>query len=225
MKCLLCHQVIDFSDEKEMSSHMKDIHKAIFDVKLLIAIHFLTPVEKVIMINKTDKMIRERKSKMTKKMNIVQNVLRRSLRKRNRSRSPRPDSKSSSEEIKLEKSPKAIEKFPRDGTKSVLDKISIFEKGEKKKPHVEKGRYDLLSKNWTRMRHATVPDVGLKVDAHELGTDIKENVGNDTLRNFDEMLANTTVNLDNSTTSFYDILEDNKIVDENCFDITISDIK
>ena len=228
MKCLLCHQVIDYSDEKEdeMNNHMKTVHKAVFDVKLLIALHFLTPLEKVSMINKTDKMIREQKLKMTKKPNIIQNVLRRSIRKRNRSRSPRPELKSPLEKNKLEKSPKLTGKSPRAGssTKSVFDKISIFEKEDKRKPQVDKGRQDLVSKNWVRIKPSMVPDVCPKVGVRIVISDAKESDGNDTLRNFDEMIADTTVNLDHSTTSFYDILEDNKIVDENCFDITISGI-
>merc|ERR1712083_649837 len=165
-------------------------------------------------------------SKMIKKMNIVQNVLRRSLRKRNRSVSPRPDTKSPCEKVKLGKSPKATEKSHRDvsgGTKSVFDKISIFEKGGRKKSQVEKGRYDLLSQNWTHIKPSAVPVACYKVGSQEEVTEVKESVGNDTLRKFDDMLADTTVNLDHSTTSFYDILEDNKIL-ENCFDITISDI-
>ena len=51
---------------------------------------------------------------------------------------------------------------------------------------------------------------------HEVG----ENLADDTISAFDGMMADCSVNLDETMDPFPVILEDDKIVNEDCFDIT-----
>ena len=113
IKCLLCHKVVDLEEEKYLNNHMQDVHGAVFDLRLLLAVHFLTPAEKVVMINKTDRMMLEHKSKTKKKLNIVDILQARKL-----------------STIDLSPGPAKVKS-------SVIDKIGIFERGGKRRSIVE----------------------------------------------------------------------------------------
>ena len=195
IKCLLCHEVVGFEDDKYFYNHMQDVHGAVFDLKLLLAVHLITPAEKVLMINKTDRMIMEYKSKTKKKSNIIDILQARNQNKQtNIDLSPGPDMVKS----------------------SVVDKIGIFERGGKRRSIVEANH-----KGLAHFQQSLKPVKTLDTLKQ---TDVKENCANDTINAFDEMIGDCTLNLDQTTDPFDCVLADNKILDESCCDATISDL-
>ena len=60
--------------------------------------------------------------------------------------------------------------------------------------------------------------------SHTNKHEVEENLADDTISAFEGIMANCSLNLDEITDPFNVILEKNKIVSEDCFDITLSDI-
>ena len=169
---------------------MQDVHGAVFDLKLLLAVHFLTPAEKVVMINKSDRMMLEHKSKTKKKLNIVDILQARKL--------------------------STIGISPAKVKSSVIDKIGVFERGGKRRSFVEANHkgLDYFQQDFKPVK---------TTDALNQNA-LKENCPDDAINAFDQMLGDCTLNLDQTTDPFDGVLADNKILDQSCFDATISDL-
>jgi len=195
-------------DEKLFTNHMQDVHGALFEIKLLLAVHFMTPEEKISMINKTEKKISEKKSKIDKCPEGKQTKA-------------VPTQLLNDEELN---SSLATIKA------SVVDKIKIFEKRgflNSKQVAEDHGALDFFSKSLQPVKTKTIVNVMVKQSnmVEEIENVAEENYANDTICAFNEMLADYTLNLDLTMDTFDILLEENKIVSENCFDITISDIR
>ena len=112
-------------------------------------------------------------------------------------------------------------------TSSVVDKIKRFEKVDTKKVHVKDNGLQGLLMNWKTTKPVISGLNGSRsqqVKPREFECTGTESSADETLNNFDEMLADITINLDQTTGTFDVILEDNNIFEEDCFDVTISDI-
>ena len=111
---------------------------------------------------------------------------------------------------------------------SVVDKIKIFEKnGWTNSKHVAGNPQGLefFSKNLKPVK-TIVDALARQTNEHDIDNkhDMQDNFANDTINVFDKILADCTINLDQTTDPFDIILEENEILSEHCFDVTISDV-
>eukprot|EP00092_Neocalanus_flemingeri_P035028 GFUD01038116.1.p1 GENE.GFUD01038116.1~~GFUD01038116.1.p1 ORF type:complete len:281 (-),score=69.03 GFUD01038116.1:63-905(-) len=206
-KCLLCHEIVDLvsEDDKHFANHMLDIHGALFDLNLLLAVHFITPDEKISVIKRTEKKISEHRTKIEEH----------------------------SEETRIKAVPSKLMCDVEEQLNSslalikasVFDKIKIFEnKGVLSSSQVSENHkgLDYFSKQLKPVK--TVVNVLVKQTKEQSVDDAEDNYADDTINVFDEILADCTLNLDLTVDPFDILLEDNKIFSENCLDVTISDI-
>eukprot|EP00092_Neocalanus_flemingeri_P019563 GFUD01021195.1.p1 GENE.GFUD01021195.1~~GFUD01021195.1.p1 ORF type:complete len:254 (-),score=59.13 GFUD01021195.1:148-909(-) len=203
-KCLLCHEIVDLvsEDDKHFANHMLDIHGALFDLNLLLAVHFITPDEKISVIKRTEKKISDHRTKIEKH----------------------------SEETRIKAVPPKLmydveEQFNSSiaiKKASVFDKIKIFEnKGVLSSSQVSENHkgLDYFSKQLKPVKTA----INVLVKQPNVD-DAEDNFADDTINVFDEILADCTLNLDRTVDPYDILLKDNRILSENCLDITISDI-
>ena len=112
---------------------------------------------------------------------------------------------------------------------SVFDKIKIFENKNSKTEIIEENHegLDLFNKNLKPLdcnKKTVVEALAEQKIGHTNKHEVEENLADDAISAFEGMMANCSLNLDEITDPFHVILEENKIVSQDCFDITISDI-